>query len=326
MASPRAGGALDASIIVCTYNRAESLRTTLDSLSRLDLAGIRGEVIVVDNNSGDHTRAVFDEWSAGTPMAARYHFEPRQGLSFARNAGVTIAHGDIVAFTDDDVTVESPWIRELLTAFKETGAAAAGGKILPEWSGPVPGWLTPQLYSYLALVDHGETSIEMNSPRIYGANFAVRASWLANNKFETNLGRIGTRLRIGEDIALLTAIMQQGGKLFYWPKAVVHHRIEPGRMTKSYFRRWHSELGQTQGELMDQAHRRSLFGVPYRVYRELIEASYNWSKAALKRQPTFRHELNLHRLARCMYACATRQAGADSSEQAISAGTQGKCH
>jgi glucosyl-dolichyl phosphate glucuronosyltransferase len=297
----------DASIVVCTYNRADSLRATLGSLDGLDLAGLDVEAVIVDNNSSDATRAIFDRWRTNTALNARYHFEPCQGLSHARNAGVAIAHGGIVAFTDDDVTVDRSWIRELVEAFKATGAAAIGGKILPEWSGPVAHWLQPQLYSYLALVDHGESPIEMTSPRLYGANFAVRAEWLAKNKFDTNLGRVGGNLRIGEDIALLAKIMEQGGKIFYWPKAVVHHRIEPERMTKAYFRRWHSELGQMQGELMDPNHRRTLLGVPYRVYREMLQAGYSWSKACVKRQPTFNHELNARRLARCMYVCFARR-------------------
>jgi glycosyltransferase involved in cell wall biosynthesis len=299
-------GPVDASIVVCTYNRAESLRTTLASLDRLDVAGLRVEAVIVDNNSADCTRAAFDEWQARTPLNARYCFEPRQGLSLARNTGVSAARGEVVAFTDDDVTVDSKWIRELVTAFSVTGAAAAGGKILPEWSGPVPGWLNPQLYSYLALVDNGDEPVEMTTPRIYGANFAVRADWLAKNKFDPKFGRTGGRLRIGEDIALLNAIMEQGGKLYYWPKAVVHHRIDPERMTKRYFRRWHAELGQMQGELMDPNHRRTLFNVPYRVYRELIEGSFRLGKACVKRQPTFYDELNMRRLAHCMYACIRR--------------------
>jgi glycosyltransferase involved in cell wall biosynthesis len=293
--------------VVCTYNRAESLRTSLYSLDHLDLAGRHVEVVIVDNNSRDHTRAVIDDWAAKTPLKTRYHFEPRQGLSFARNAGVAIARGEVVAFTDDDVTVDRCWINELLKAFERTGAAAAGGRILPEWSGPVPDWLRPRLYSYLALVDHGDSPVEMTSPRLYGANFAVRATWLAKNRFNTSLGRVGARLRAGEDSDILAKIMEQGGRVYYWPNAIVHHRIDPDRMTKGYFRRWHSELGQMQGELMDRNHRRTLLGTPYRVYRELMEASYSWGKACLKRESRFHHELNVIRLARCMSACFARR-------------------
>jgi hypothetical protein len=156
----------------------------------------------------------------------------------------------------------------------------------------VPRWLTPELYSYLALLDHGDAVMVMKEPRIYGANFAVRASWFDRVSFETSLGRIGTKLRIGEDTMLLGQIMEQGGKLLYWPCAVVHHRIDATRMTKSYFRRWHYEIGMAQGKVMEVNYKRALFGIPYVVYRRLIGHAWDWTVASAKREPAFRHELH----------------------------------
>ena len=293
---------IHASIIVCTYNRCQSLRETLASLDDLNTRGLDVEVIVVDNNSRDGTRKVFEEWRRDTPLHAQYLFECQQGLSFARNAGVAKSRGEIVAFTDDDVTLDPDWIGALVAAFRKTGAAAVGGKILPKWPAPVPRWLTEDLYSYLALLDLGEAPKILDEPYIYGANFAVRRRWMERNSFSTTLGRVGTSLRIGEDTALLVDIMRQGGKLVYWPCAVVHHRIEESRLTKTYFRRWHCELGQMQGELFDGNHRRSLCGVPYRVYREILEHSYDWGKAAVSGRPAFVHELHVRRLTTAMRA------------------------
>ena len=292
----------DATIIICTYNRCRSLSHTLASFDRLDTRGIDVEVVLVDNNSCDDTRAVFDSWHRKSPLPARYLFEQRQGLSFARNAGVEKARGDIVAFTDDDVTVDGAWIKQLVTGIRASGAAAGGGKILPAWPGPVPSWLTEDLHGYLALLDLGDEPRIMDEPRLYGANFAVQRDWMKRHRFSTSLGRVGTSLRVGEDTALLADIAEQGGALFYCPHAVVRHRIEEWRLTKSYFRRWHTELGQMQGELFDENHPRTLCGVPFRVYREILEHSFELGKAACLRRPVFPHELELRRLVTAMYA------------------------
>jgi hypothetical protein len=164
----------------------------------------------------------------------------------------------------------------------------------------------------------------MATRQICGANFAVRRSWLAKNRFATAFGRIGNRMRIGEDTALLSDIRKQGGTLLYWPAAVVHHRIETSRMTKSYFRRWHCDIGQMQGELSDRDHPRTLFGVPYRVYRELIHESCRWARSGIRGQPAFIHELHIWRLLafaraclRCRLAAATLSVHDDLMMEAL---------
>src|ERR1700690_2126482 len=97
--------------IICTYNRCKSLPAALQSLAVSELpVGVEWEILVVDNNSRDQTRAIVGEFSDRYPGSFRYLFESRQGLSNARNAGVREARGDVVAFTDDDVTVEKTWL------------------------------------------------------------------------------------------------------------------------------------------------------------------------------------------------------------------------
>jgi glycosyltransferase involved in cell wall biosynthesis len=69
---------MDASIIVCTYNRSESLKTTLACLSRLNTPeDQQWEVIIVDNNSNDNTRQLVESESKINDFL-RYEFESRQ--------------------------------------------------------------------------------------------------------------------------------------------------------------------------------------------------------------------------------------------------------
>ncbi len=105
---------IDASIIVCSYNRSASLQQTLLAIERLSVREDIGcEVLVVDNNSTDDTRTVAEDFCRRFPRG-RYCYEPNQGLSFARNRGITEARGEILVFTDDDVCPEPEWLQRIV--------------------------------------------------------------------------------------------------------------------------------------------------------------------------------------------------------------------
>src|SRR6516162_11213107 len=93
----------DVSVIICTYNRQHLLKAALKSILSQQADGLRYEVVVVDNNSTDDTRQVIETFMGRGATNLRYLFEGRQGLSYARNAGVAVSRSPIVAFTDDDV-------------------------------------------------------------------------------------------------------------------------------------------------------------------------------------------------------------------------------
>ena len=76
-------GPFDATVLICTYNRAVLLGETLDSLAHSRAASISWNVIIVDNNSSDETRDVVTRRIATYPVPLVYVFEPRQGKSHA---------------------------------------------------------------------------------------------------------------------------------------------------------------------------------------------------------------------------------------------------
>ncbi|HEX2117177.1 MAG TPA: glycosyltransferase [Alphaproteobacteria bacterium] len=285
-------------LIICTYNRVQSLRQTLRSLRSLDVDGVEGEIIVVDNNSHDETRRAIEEFLPLSPLPARYLFEPRQGLSHARNAGIEVATGDIIVFSDDDVLVDPFWLREIAAAFAQEDPAALGGKILPKWQAPPPRWLGPALHGFLALLDHGDKPMELREPLLWGANLAVRRDVFRTFRFHVGLGRTGDKLYIGEDSDLLQRLIERGERVMYWPRAVVHHNIPAQRLTKTYFRKWNWDAGSMVAQRMPQNVARSLFGIPYHYYRRTITDAARWARGALTRNgDAFLAELQLVRTA-----------------------------
>jgi len=116
---------------------------TLESIedSRLP-KGTDWEVLIVDNNSTDTTSAVCQSFLRRNPERYRYLFEKRQGKSFALNAAVENATGEIIAFTDDDVLVGVDWLFALLIALDEYDCVGVAGRIVPVWNSPKPVWFT----------------------------------------------------------------------------------------------------------------------------------------------------------------------------------------
>src|SRR5262245_8329654 len=101
-------------ITIQTHNRADELRRTLLSLARVDLLDtLQHEILVIDNNSSDHTSTVVSEVAPSFSGHLRYVWEPRQGLSHARNRAIAEAVHDVIAFLDDDVDIDVNWLRNL---------------------------------------------------------------------------------------------------------------------------------------------------------------------------------------------------------------------
>ncbi len=111
------------SVVVNTYNRAASLRRTVDGLARLDHR--RFEVVVVNGPSQDGTEAVLEEY-AGRIKVGRCS---DRNLSRSRNIGIRMAAGDLVAFIDDDAYPDPAWLDDLAAGFDSHEVAAVGGPV-----------------------------------------------------------------------------------------------------------------------------------------------------------------------------------------------------
>ena len=132
------------SVVMSTYNRGQLLETAIRSVLAQHEPTPSFELIIVDNNSSDATRDIVERIAA-SDRRLRYVFEPQQGLSYARNRGISIAAAPLIAFTDEDVRADSDWIAGIVRAFDESPRADfVGGRVLPLWpSSPPPASDTP---------------------------------------------------------------------------------------------------------------------------------------------------------------------------------------
>src|SRR5947209_7995559 len=128
-------------VAICTWNRASLLARTLEQLTRVEHPAGAWEVLVVNNDSTDDTERVLDSFADGLPL--RRAFEPRAGLSHARNTAVGVATGDYIVWTDDDVLVSAGWLDAYRRAVERWPEAAVfGGPVRPRFEGTPPPWMS----------------------------------------------------------------------------------------------------------------------------------------------------------------------------------------
>lgn len=219
------------SVIVCTYNHSGSLVGTLASLAALQAApDVPWELVVVDNNSNDDTRAVVERFFAEAPVAGRYVFEGRQGLSAARNCGMQAARGEIVAFTDDDVKVGPDWVQRLHEAFvahPQVGMVCGRTELYRETLHP----LGVRTSREARLYEHPAQPVGVG----IGNNMAIRMDVVRRTgEFDVTLGA-GTRMAAAEDTDYIYRVLRSGLPVLYCPDAVVYH--DHDRVTDDQVRR-----------------------------------------------------------------------------------------
>ncbi|MFL6333558.1 MAG: glycosyltransferase [Pyrinomonadaceae bacterium] len=236
-------------VAVCTWNRAALLPAVLDRLARLRYAPGDWELVVVNNNSTDDTERVLEAFAGRLPL--RRAFEPKQGTSHARNAAVGLARGDYVVWTDDDVLVEADWLAAYARAVeRHPEAALFGGPIRPCFEGTPPPWLSAawrEVGEVFAARELGGEPFEfdLRGELPYGANFVVRAREQRLFPYDPALGRRLDGGALGDETAVIRAILAAGGTGWWVPEAPVEHWIPKGRQTVEYLRDYYALQGKT---------------------------------------------------------------------------------
>ncbi len=225
-------------VAICTYNRSESLRKTLASFAACEVpAGLEWELLVVDNASTDGTRAAAGEFEGALPL--RYIFEPKQGLSHARNRTVDeTSGGELLLFTDDDILVERGWIKAYHDAeLSRPEADFFGGRVIPFFSGGHPGWLHDERMDLLdglyGCYNLGQELREILAGDVLpiGGSMGFRLSCFSNNnRFRPDLGVIGRGMGRGEETEFLGRLVRSGKRGIYVADALCHHAVLPERL------------------------------------------------------------------------------------------------
>jgi O-antigen biosynthesis protein len=207
------------SIVICTCNRAESLIRTLESVNRVSCPdALRWEVIVVDNNSTDHTRGAVRRFSALSGLNVRYILEPRKGASYARNTGIQEAEAETIALIDDDMIVDQQWLASIAQECSEHPS-------VPLHFGQTRTARPGQAKIAIKDCDIAETYVFPCGPGDPGSsnNMVISKAAISSvGGFDTSLGA-GSALRAAEDLDLTYRILRSGATVRYCPSILAYH-------------------------------------------------------------------------------------------------------
>ena len=222
------------SVIICAYtlDRWSDLVAAVDSV-RLQTLPPSQTILVIDHNPELLTRAS-DTFPDLTVTASTHP----AGLSGARNTGLELATGGIIAFLDDDAIAAESWLEELVAGYSTDTVLGVGGFIAPLWESSRPGWFPEEFDWVLGCTYQG--MLEGTEVRnLIGANMSFRSDVLAAvGGFSEELGRTSTRALGDEETGACIRASQlfPGCAFVYVPRARVDHRVPASRTTWRYFR------------------------------------------------------------------------------------------
>jgi glycosyltransferase involved in cell wall biosynthesis len=226
------------SVILCTRDRPSDAIACLTSLRQLTYPNF--EIIVVDNASRDTSTWDAVRELAGEDDRIRCIREVRPGLSYARNAGIRAAGGDILAFLDDDETADAYWLTELVEGFRSPGppVGCVGGLVLPSaLDTPAQDWFE-QFGGHSKGRGFAAAVFNIQQPSAQSAlfplpPFAVGASVAFSRRALEQIGGFDPALGAGspgracEDTAAFTDVLLSGRSVVYRPSAILWHCHRP---------------------------------------------------------------------------------------------------
>lgn len=222
------------SVIICAYTekRWEDL---IDAVASLRPQTMRPEEIIL---SIDHNPELFKRAVIQFPDLIVVENSQARGLSGARNSGIAAAHGDVIAFMDEDAVASPEWIELLNEGFSSPDVMGVGGAILPWWMADQPGWFPEEFNWVVGCTYRGMPESTSPVRNLIGCNMAFRSEIFQRaGGFRSEIGRIGTYPAGCEETELCIRARQihSDGKFLYEPRAIVRHRVPESRAIWKYF-------------------------------------------------------------------------------------------
>lgn len=222
------------SVIICVYTmeRWDELVAAVKSAQQQHTPPL--EIIVVV----DHHPLLLQRVRAHLPEIVAVTNQEPQGLSGARNSGIAVARGSLIAFLDDDAIADPDWLTHFSTSCEDPDVLGVGGFVEPIWPGKRPSWFPEEFYWVVGCSYKGlpQTLTPVRNP--YGGCTCIRREVFATiGGFRNEMGRRGAQPLGGEETELSIRARQYWPKrtFLYEPRARIRHRISPQRSGFRYF-------------------------------------------------------------------------------------------
>lgn len=293
---------VDFTVAIPTYNGAHRLPAVLQCLRlQSETNALDWEVLVVDNNSQDHTASVVQAFQTQFPCPIRYCFEAQQGASFARQRAIQEATSELIGFLDDDNLPHERWVAAAYQfAQQHPQAGAYGSRIAPDFEVEPPAQFQ-RIQAFLAITDRG------NQPRLYppqqkllppSAGLVIRKQvWLEHVPEQTRLTRLRFKRADGndcsEDLEALSYIQQSDWQIWYNPAMQVTHMIPAARLERRYLIALFRSIG------LSRAVTRSIGVKPWQRGWILLAYMANDLRKVLKHAFQYRKQIKTDTVAAC---------------------------
>jgi glycosyltransferase involved in cell wall biosynthesis len=229
---------MNISVVIPTYKRPTTLLQTLRSLQEQTVTDF--EILVMDNAAEPSVEQAVTEFNRTAKVPVRYTPEPRLGVHYARNRAAQIAGGELLLYTDDDMSFAPHWVKAYREAFaKHPEMVAASGPVRPIWEQEPPLWLleymgTPKMFTILSLMEPHETFQLSKDGWFFSCNMALWKRALVELGGFHPENTAGKWVGDGET-GLNHKMFARGDLIGYVPTALSYHHIPPARMTVEYF-------------------------------------------------------------------------------------------
>ena len=259
MSAPMEDPGCELSIVVCTHNRANSLRDLVACLHR-QIRSASAELLIIDSASRPAEAQRIRELVEATAGVRLVRLE-QCGVTLARNKALQMARAPWVAFVDDDERPTEAWLVEALALTRRLprDCAACSGNVIPVYPDRSQGRIGPRWSAYLSTIERTGEFDQTEELRFGVGHSVVRVeALLAAGGFDPRLGRVGTSLLSGEEVLLLRQLVAAGWRIWHSDRIEVDHLIEPERLTSGWVRRRAYWEGITTARVLQIADRRRL--------------------------------------------------------------------
>ncbi|MFM8320498.1 MAG: glycosyltransferase family 2 protein, partial [Chloroflexota bacterium] len=224
---------MSVTVLICAYTekRWDELAQAVRSAQNQELSP--DEVVLVV----DYNPALLERARAAFPGVRVVENCETKGLAGARNTGITLAQGEIIAFLDDDAAAAPDWLKWLVAAYEDPRAIGVGGSIEPIWPAGRPAWFPDEFDWVVGCTYRGMPEQAAAVRNLIGANMSFRRKAFDPVRFMSDIGHNGTRAFGGSDPDICIRLTQHwtGRTLLYEPRARVAHQVHPFRTAWRYF-------------------------------------------------------------------------------------------
>jgi succinoglycan biosynthesis protein ExoM len=215
-------------VCICTFKRPTLLLRSLDRLGQQVTGGAFSySIVVADNDRDQSVREVVTEFASTVEVEVLYCVEPRQNIALVRNAALSYADGDFVAFIDDDEVPGEDWLFQLFSACQRFGSDGVLGPVNPYFDSAPPSWVKKgKFFDRPSL----PTGYELSWPECRTGNVLFRGSILdpAEAPFRSQFGTGG------EDVDFFHRMTDRGFKFVWCGEAAVNELVPPSRCRRSF--------------------------------------------------------------------------------------------